>query len=101
VAKPQIKLDRAGIHAVLNSDGVRAALREKGQALHEAALAQNPTASGEPIPVEYFEDEITPRGSRSSGSRPRVGVALAHPAGIAVEAKRAPLLKALNSIREG
>lgn len=85
-----IRLDSAGIAAVLQSAPVEAAVRQAAAAV--AANASGETASGEPVPVETRER--TASGGRLRSPRLAVDVMLAHPAGIRVEAKRGTLARA-------
>lgn len=91
---PKIKLDSAGIAAVLSSGPVAAEIQRLGSAV--AAAVGTPTASGEPIPVKTRQR--TASGGRLRGSRAAVDITLAHVAGMAVEAKRGPLVRAASSV---
>ncbi|AYN57731.1 hypothetical protein PBI_DRMANHATTAN_11 [Arthrobacter phage DrManhattan] len=93
MARSKIRLDSAGIAAVLRSSEVTAEVEALGSKVR--AAVGSPTASGKPIPVE--RRSRTASGGRLS-SRPAVNITLAHPAGLAVEAKRGPLAKAASSV---
>lgn len=89
MANPRLRLDSAGIAAVLRSSEVAAQVNSLGDSV--ASNVGSPTATGEPIPVRVTHR--TAAGGRLS-ARPAVDITLAHPAGVAVEAKRGPLANA-------
>lgn len=86
-----IRLDRAGIAQMLNSAPVAAATVALGSSV---AGGVNATAGGEPIKVR-----TRTRTASGGGLSPRTAfdISLAHPAGLRVEAKRAPLARAAAS----
>lgn len=84
----KIRLDSPGIAAMLQSGEVTAAITELGE---DVASRVYETASGEVIPVET-RLRIAQGGGLSP--RPAIDVSLAHPAGLAVEAKRGSLVAA-------
>jgi hypothetical protein len=87
VAKPKIRLDRAGMRAMLSSGEVSAAV--EGLAHSVAAIAAGePAHSDGPIPVEV-DTHTTDRAAAS--------VRLAHPAGLSKEAKYGILTRAAAS----
>lgn len=94
MAAPKIRLDSAGIAEVLASAAVSNLVEDLGSAV--SAAVGSPTASGRPIPVKRYTR--TASGGRLRGSRPAVDIVLADPAGLAVEAKRGPLVKAAASV---
>lgn len=93
MASSKLRLDSAGIAAVLNSGAVAAEVEALGSAV--SAAVGTPTASGRPIPVKRYTR--TASGGRLRGSRPAVDIVLADPAGLAIEAKRGYLVKAAAS----
>ncbi|KUM41201.1 hypothetical protein [Arthrobacter sp. EPSL27] len=94
MAAPKIRLDSAGIGEILASAAVKAEVEVLGSAV--ASAVGSPTASGKPIPV--VKRSRIASGGRLKGSRPAVDITLAHVAGMAVEAKRGPLVKAASSV---
>lgn len=90
----KLEFDSEGIAEMLRSPGVRHATRRAGNAV--AARVRGETAGGERIPVEVWER--TARGVGRSGwvlsDRLAVNITFAHAAGLAVEAKRGPLMRA-------
>jgi hypothetical protein len=87
-----IKLDDAGLAAILKGAGARALVKKTAQEIASRVEAQDLTVgafrggSGEiPLPVKV-KTETTDRASAS--------VVLAHPAGIAVQAKHGALTRA-------
>lgn len=93
MARSKIRLDSKGIAEVLRSSQVKGEVESLGRKVQAAVGA--PTASGEPIPVER-RSRVADGGRLSA--RPAVDVSLAHPAGMAVEAKRGPLVRAAASV---
>lgn len=93
MAKSKIRLDAVGIGEVLNSGKVRDAVNALAGSV--AAAVGSPTANGEPIPV--VTRTRTASGGRLRGTRQAVDVQLAHPAGMGVEGKRGPLVRAAAS----
>lgn len=89
----KIRLDSAGIQAVLNSGPVVSELASMAGGVKSAASGA--TAGGKPIPVTVRAR--TASGGRLRGSRPAYDVSLAHPAGLGVEGKRGTLGKAAAS----
>lgn len=85
--KPKIRLDRAGMAAILRDfpPGILSGLGGSVAANVDA------TASGESIPVRV--SMRTASGGRLS-ARPAVDITMAHPAAQNVEAKRGPLASA-------
>lgn len=88
----KIRLDSAGLAAVLRSAPVASAVEGLGASV--AGAVGTPTASGRPI-------EVTTRSRIADGgrlsARPAVDITLADPAGLRVEAKRGPLARAAAS----
>ncbi|TQM83231.1 hypothetical protein FHX81_5649 [Saccharothrix saharensis] len=81
------RLDRDGVRQLLNSDGFRDVVQAAADQVGTAARgAGHRVTSGEPLPVEVFDD---PR-------RDRVGVTVAvrHPAGVGMEARYGLLKRA-------
>ena len=89
-----LRLDSRGISEVLSSGRVTAEINRLGSAV--ASAVGTPTASGEPI--EVLTRQRTASGGRLRGSRAAVDITLAHAAGMAVEAKRGPLVRAASSV---
>ena len=89
----KIRLDSDGIAEMLRSAPVETAVESLGRSV--ASAVGTPTASGKPI-------DVTTRSRTASGgrisARPAVDVTLAHPAGLAVEAKRGPLARGAASV---
>jgi len=82
----KIKLDYAGLGEVLKSSEVQASVDTLAA---QAAALVDETASGKPVPV---------RTSSFKTDRAVAAVTLAHPAGLAVEAKRGALARAAAAI---
>lgn len=85
----KFKLDSRGIAEVLRSAPVASEIQSLGSSV--ASNVGAPTASGKP--VEVRTRSRTAQGGRLS-ARPAVDITLAHPAGLAIEAKRGYLVKA-------
>lgn len=81
------RLDRDGVHELLNSDGFRDAVQAAaGQVGAVARSAGHRVTSGVPLPVEVFDD---PRHDRVG-----VTVTVRHPAGVGMEARYGLLKRA-------
>jgi hypothetical protein len=90
----RIELTRNGLREYLASSEVEAMLARKARAVAQAAEARGIKVEGEPgipVPIEV--------ASRSGGSRARASVYIAHPAGLAVEAKHRLLGGSLDAAR--
>jgi hypothetical protein len=85
------ELDRAGVAEVLHSPEVAAAVRELAEQVGAAARAQGRTVtSGEPLPVEVFDDPARDRAATTVGVR--------HPAGVGMEAHHGVLRRAAGTV---
>lgn len=84
----KIRLDRAGMAAMLNSAEVGSAVDGLGAAVKGGV---SETAGGQAVPVRTRRRVA--QGGRLS-ARPAVDVELAHPAGLRIEAKRGSLVRA-------
>lgn len=94
VSSVRIELTRNGLRAYLASPEVAAMLERKARAVAQAAEARGITVEGTPgvpLPIEV--------SSRSGGSRARASVVIAHPSGLAVEAKHRLLGGSLDAAR--
>jgi hypothetical protein len=81
------RLDRDGVRELLNSDGFRDAVQAAADQVGAVARgAGHRVTSGEPLPVEVFDD---PRHDRAG-----VTVAVRHPAGVGMEARYGLLKRA-------
>lgn len=89
MAKVQIRLDRKGMAAMLNSAPVSGATA--GVAGSVRGNASGETADGDPVTVE-----VRSRTASGGGlsARTAYDVMLAHPAGLRIEAKRGTLARA-------
>lgn len=88
---PKLRLDRAGIAAVLRSAPVESAVSDLAEGV---ASRIHETAHDGPVPVETRSRVAS--GGRIS-ARPAVDVILAHPGGLAIEAKYGALTKAASA----
>ena len=88
----KLKLDSRGIAEVLRRAEVADAVESLGQSVK--GNVGSPTASGKPVDVTTRSR--TAAGGRLS-ARPAVDITLAHPAGLAIEAKRGYLVKAASA----
>lgn len=85
------EIDRAGVAAILHSPEVAAAVRELAEQAGAAARAQgHQVTSGEPVPIDVFDD---PARDRTAAT-----VAVRHPAGIGMEAHHGLLKRAAESV---
>lgn len=85
------ELDRVGVAEFLHSPELAAAVRALAEQVGAAARAQGHTVtSGEPVPVEVFEDDARDRTAAT--------VAVKHPAGIGMEAHHGLLKRAAESV---
>jgi hypothetical protein len=81
------RIDRAGVAELLNSEEFRDAVQAAAEQVGAAARgAGHRVTSGEPLPVEVFDD---PRHDRVG-----VTVAVRHPAGVGMEARYGLLKRA-------
>lgn len=91
----QIVLDGGGIRDLLGSEEVARMLRDKAEAVADAARNRGVLVDGRPgdvpLPVEVVD--------ASSGTRARMLVVSDHPAGLAVEAKHRLLVGSLDAAR--
>lgn len=91
------KPNRRGLRAILGSEGVRADLHARAEAVAEAAREEytaRPPHEGE---VEVVVDSET--GDRPGGVRARAAVIAKHPAVLAIEKDRSPLGTAMDAAR--
>lgn len=93
MAKPKIRLDSEGMAAMLNSSKVDAETAKLQTSV--ASAVAGATAGGETIPIETRSRVAS--GGRLSARTAR-DVALAHPAGLRVEAKYGSLVRAARGI---
>lgn len=85
------EIDPAGMAAILHSPEVVAVVRELAEQVGVAARAQgHRVTSGEPVPVDVFDD---PNRDRTAAT-----VAIQHPAGIGMEAHHGLLKRAAQSV---
>lgn len=94
VSSVRIELARDGLRAYLASPEVQAMLERKARAVAQAAESRAIKVEGTPgtpVPIEV--------ASRSGGSRARASVYIAHPSGLAVEAKHRLLGGSLDAAR--
>ncbi|SDC25740.1 hypothetical protein [Actinokineospora iranica] len=85
------EIDRAGVAEILRSPELAAAVRALGEQVGAAARAQGHTVtSGEPLPIEVFDD---PRQDRAGTT-----VAVRHPAGVGMEAHHGVLRRAAGTV---
>jgi hypothetical protein len=82
-----IRLDSGGIGEMLRSDGVRGVIDSLAESV--AGNVNESSSNGDSIPVEV---------SSYTTDRAAAGVTMAHPAGLALEAKYGPLAKAAASV---
>jgi hypothetical protein len=94
MAIEKLRLDSAGIGSILNSGKVQGLASSLANSV--AGAARGATASGMPIPVEVRSRVAA--GGRLRSPRGAYDVTLKHPAGLKVEAKRSPLLRAAISV---
>ncbi|MGH2375099.1 MAG: hypothetical protein ACRDIC_16730 [bacterium] len=85
------EIDPAGVAEILHSPELAAAVRELAEQVGAAARAQDHhVTSGEPVPVEVFDD---PNRDRTAAT-----VAVRHPAGLGMEAHHGLLKRAAESV---
>ncbi|GAB3873773.1 hypothetical protein GCM10029964_014600 [Kibdelosporangium lantanae] len=85
-----LEIDHTGVKEVLTSSGVADAVKDAAERVVEAARAQgHHVESGEPLPIEVYDDPGTDRAGTS--------VAVRHPAGVGMEARHGVLKRAANS----
>lgn len=85
-----VEIDQAGVAALLRSPEFAEAVQDAAELVAETARAQgHRVTSGEPLPVDVFEDP----------GRDRVGftVAIRHPAGVGMEAHHGVLKRAAHA----
>lgn len=90
----KIKIDSAGIGEVLNSAQVAGALDSLASSV-AANVPRHTLRSGDTVAAEV--SSYTASGGRLRGSRPGRSVALAHAAGMGVEAKHGYLVRAASA----
>ncbi|CRK55429.1 hypothetical protein [Alloactinosynnema sp. L-07] len=85
------EIDHAGVAEILRSTEMAAAVRAVAEQVGAAARAQgHRVTSGEPVPVEVFDD---PARDRTAAT-----VAVRHPAGVGMEARHGLLKRAAASV---
>lgn len=87
-----VKLDRGGISALLKSDGMAGLVASAAEAVAEQVRGQGILVEGVPgdVPLPVTVSAYTT-------DRAAASVALAHPSGIAVQAKHGALTKAASA----
>jgi hypothetical protein len=81
------ELDHAGVAEILTSLGIADAVRDAADQVADAARAQgHRVTSGEPLPVEVYDDPEEDRAATS--------VAVRHPSGVGMEARHGVLKRA-------
>lgn len=94
MAKAKVKLDTAGMAAVLNSPEVEAMVMEAARAVAAAARYPKPSTGEVRVEVERY----TARGGRLASPRPAAAVVAKHPSAIGMEAKHGVLVRAASSV---
>lgn len=91
MAKAKIKLDHAGMRAIIGSEKVSSEVRRLTESVR--ANVGTPTASGKEIEVAVNYDRPNINGATRQAGR----IVMKHAAAQAVEAKRAPLSRAASA----
>ncbi|MEV4313002.1 hypothetical protein [Actinocrispum sp. NPDC049592] len=85
-----LEIDRAGVEEILNSPEVADAVSDAAEQVAEAARAQgHRVTSGEPLPIEVYDDPGTDRAGTT--------VAVPHAAGVGMEAWHGVLKRAASA----
>ena len=92
----RVRLNRRGVREMLNSEGVQGVLRRKAEAVAAQVEAAGIRVDGIPGRIE-LPVRVTVAAGRG---RARARVVLNHPAGLAVEAKHAVLVRSLDAARD-
>ena len=90
--RPRVKINQAGVRALLSDPGVRAELERRAAAVEAAAKASAPVASGQ------YRDSIRAQSDSSPiDGRARATVGATAPHALVVEARTGNLARALNA----
>lgn len=103
MARVRVRLDHAGIRQVLQSGPVRSMVADAGERAAEAIRAQGRLArSGAQESGPDISGDVTVRpGVGGYDQRPVSIVTIAHPAGVAMQAKHGVMTKAVRALGGG
>lgn len=103
MARVQVRLDHAGIRQVLQSSPMRAMVTAAGERAAEAIRAQNRLArsAGQASGPDLTGDITVRPGVGAYDQRPVAIVTVAHPAGVAMQARHGIITRAVRAMGAG